>query len=93
MLIVHGKDAVLNARILNLRSYQMEKSEPIKNRNWREGKGSGFWAERDGKLLKCIMRCPECGAENYALAVATGTCAWCGFDANREPDLSKEGEG
>jgi ribosomal protein L37E len=35
-----------------------------------------------------LIRCHRCGQENYAPAVATGTCAWCGADANWE-----EGEG
>lgn len=28
-----------------------------------------------------LIRCPQCGAENYAPAVATGKCIWCGYDA------------
>jgi len=28
-----------------------------------------------------LIRCPKCGRENWALHVATGTCAWCGYDA------------
>lgn len=27
-----------------------------------------------------LIRCPECGRENYALAVADGICCWCGFN-------------
>jgi hypothetical protein len=46
---------------------------------------------KDGKLY--LIRCPEpeCELENYAPAVATGKCAWCGFDAN-EQDEKKEQE-
>ena len=28
-----------------------------------------------------LVRCPECKRENYGPAVATGACAWCGFEA------------
>lgn len=44
----------------------------------REGKGVGY--ERDG--FKCMIKCFDCGKENYAMAVTSGRCAWCGFDAN-----------
>lgn len=29
-----------------------------------------------------LLRCPECGNENYALNVARGICTWCGYDAH-----------
>lgn len=29
-----------------------------------------------------LERCPDCGRENYAPAVASGICSWCGYDAN-----------
>lgn len=32
--------------------------------------------------LVLLIRCPRCGAENYAPAVATGICVWCNYDAN-----------
>lgn len=28
-----------------------------------------------------LVRCPVCQRENWALAVASGECAWCGWDA------------
>ena len=34
--------------------------------------------------MKILIRCPKCGKENYALAVATGICAWCKFDVNKK---------
>jgi ribosomal protein L37E len=46
-----------------------------------EGKGSGFLS-KEGK--KCMIRCFSCGRENYAAAVMSGTCAWCGHDANKK---------
>lgn len=33
--------------------------------------------DKDGMLF--LQRCPECRRENYAMAVATGQCAWCGW--------------
>lgn len=35
---------------------------------------------QDGKLG--LVRCFDCGKENYAPAVSSGVCAWCGFDCN-----------
>lgn len=29
-----------------------------------------------------LIKCPKCGRENWAPQVATGTCAWCGYDAH-----------
>jgi ribosomal protein L37E len=28
-----------------------------------------------------MQRCPKCGRENWAPAVANGICAWCGYVA------------
>lgn len=30
-------------------------------------------------LVRCFACSPEHGKENYAMAVATGQCAWCGW--------------
>jgi ribosomal protein L37E len=49
----------------------------------RKGKGFGFYAERHGEKVIYLVRCFKCGKENYAPAVATGKCSWCGFDANK----------
>lgn len=40
----------------------------------------GYSLISDGKVF--LMRCHKCGKENYALAVSSGQCAWCGYDAN-----------
>ena len=45
------------------------------------GKGSGYMT-RSKPLRVCMERCFSCGRENYALAVPSGHCAWCKFDAN-----------
>ncbi len=47
-----------------------------------EGKHKGFgYVAKDSKRIG-LMRCPECGRENYAMSVPTGVCSWCGFDVN-----------
>lgn len=37
-----------------------------------------------------IIRCPKCGRENYALAVAKGICVWCGFNGRELLNQKKE---
>ena len=39
--------------------------------------GLGNFRDENGKLF--LVRCPECCNENYAPAVATGQCVWCGW--------------
>lgn len=31
-----------------------------------------------------LVRCPKCKRENYSMAVSSGVCAWCGYDANKD---------
>ena len=31
-----------------------------------------------------LVKCPKCKKENYAHSVASGVCAWCGYNANEE---------
>jgi ribosomal protein L37E len=52
----------------------------------KKGKGSGYIDETNGRI--CMERCFACGKENYALAVSSGTCAWCGHDANKKPETT-----
>lgn len=47
---------------------------------------TGAYQADDGTI--CMVRCPACGTENYAIAVATGKCAWCPF--NPEVDAEEE---
>jgi len=44
--------------------------------------GRGNFRDKDGKAY--VVRCPRCKRENYAPAVASGQCAWCGWDASKE---------
>ena len=57
----------------------------------RKGKGVGYKDTKSG--LVCMIRCFACGKENWAMAVASGQCAWCGHDANKKAVLKKQGKG
>jgi hypothetical protein len=48
---------------------------------------TGAYQSTDG--LICMVRCPSCEAENYAIVVATGACAWCAFDPLRDAEEEK----
>lgn len=37
-----------------------------------------------------VVRCPSCKKENWAMAVATGQCCWCGW---KESPRADEGDG
>ena len=47
------------------------------------------WREPDGRLylVRCFACAPNHGRENYALAVASGYCSWCGWN---DADLASE---
>ena len=46
--------------------------------NFRDENGNPF-----------VVRCPKCGRENWAPAVASGMCSWCGWhEANVGSDAS-----
>lgn len=45
---------------------------------------------KTGKIY--MIRCYKCGRENYTMMVATGRCAWCGYDANGDAALAVEFE-
>lgn len=56
-----------------------KKKETLKDKNFKHG---GKWY---------MVYCPKCDLENYAPAVASGTCAWCGLNLNEEiKDLRDE---
>lgn len=60
--------------------------------NTQQKIGYGYSPKKgDRKGQICIVRCPRCKRENYALAVSQGLCAWCGFDAAK--DYSSTGLG
>jgi hypothetical protein len=48
-----------------------------RNPNFRDKEGKLF-------LVRCFACEPERGRENYAPAVASGTCAWCGWKEEEE---------
>lgn len=39
----------------------------------------GYAWKSNGKIF--LKKCPKCILENWAPAVATGQCAWCGYKA------------
>jgi hypothetical protein len=43
--------------------------------------------ERDGRLY--LVDCRACGRENYALMVAGGKCAWCGWGSDDGETVSE----
>lgn len=45
-------------------------------------RGYAFQSD-DGRWF--LVRCFDCGLENWAPAVATGKCAWCGSENNGQP--------
>lgn len=45
-------------------------------------KYKGVWITEDNKVY--MNRCPQCGLENYAMAVTSGQCVWCGFKPSYE---------
>ncbi len=49
----------------------------------QEGKGFGYTDDHNNI---CMVRCFQCGQENYSLTICTGTCAFCGFDANKKEE-------
>ena len=52
-------------------------------------KGVEYYPQEDMVLL---IRCPECGRENYAPAVEQGICVWCGFNGRELLKEKKEEE-
>lgn len=49
------------------------------SKNLYEGLGSGYINDED---LICMIRCFECGQENYGPVINSGTCAKCGHNPN-----------
>jgi hypothetical protein len=47
---------------------------------------------RDEQGNPYLVRCPSCMRENYAIAVATGQCVWCGWKAEVLDKLTAEEE-
>lgn len=45
-----------------------------------QGNGYGF-IRPDGGIA--MQRCFECGRENWAPAVYSGECVWCGYNPNK----------
>lgn len=39
-----------------------------------------------------LQKCPKCDRSNYAMAVTSGICSWCGFDVNKAERESENAE-
>lgn len=52
----------------------------------RIGKGYGFLTE-EGKLY--LIRCFDCGRENYGPNVPSGCCSWCPAIGINHPEYGK----
>lgn len=50
----------------------------FENKAHEKVRGYGYRSKDDGRFH--IRRCPSCGKENYAMAVAEGPCCWCGYN-------------
>jgi len=45
---------------------------------------------RDDDGRPFVVRCPKCKRENWAMAVASGQCSWCGWhEPNAESEVSE----
>lgn len=54
------------------------------NKSSHENGGYSFF--EDGKWF--LVRCHVCQKENWAMAVASGECSWCGYNANKSNGVS-----
>lgn len=44
---------------------------------------------KNKKGIICIVKCPKCGRENYTPKVHSGQCYWCGYNPNKDDNLTK----
>ena len=44
-------------------------------------KGSGYIGKKSKDIG--LTRCPVCNKENWAMSVADGICAWCGYSVHK----------
>lgn len=54
--------------------------EPKEQKEVKLEDQGGNFRGADGKPY--VVRCPSCLKENWAPAVASGRCAWCGWSAS-----------
>lgn len=52
---------------------------------FKEGRGNF----RDESGRPYVVHCPKCDRENWGPAVASGQCAWCGWDARAQANASE----
>lgn len=54
-------------------------SKEIKAEKLNQDRAPNFRENGDLYLVRCFACAPGRGRENYALMVASGACAWCGW--------------
>ena len=59
----------------------------MSDKNIYRKQGSGYQSKNG---LIYMIRCFECGTKNYAMAVSSGYCAWCGYSPNEEAVVNNE---
>lgn len=54
-----------------------------------ETNGFGFLSKRGKDKRIALIKCPQCGQENYAINVNSGNCTWCDFSTEKIIDIIK----
>lgn len=68
---------------MEIKVYKSPESYDSDDIRWiKDGVEAGYGYKGKKDMLLCVTRCPMCEKENYAMAVSSGFCAWCAFDAN-----------
>lgn len=67
---------MINPRI-QVTSDEMDSDDVYFEEGGEEIYGFAYRSKADGTFH--IMKCPSCKKENYAMQVAEGSCAWCGY--------------
>ena len=51
-------------------------------------KGAGYTSKGQINMVRCF----DCGLENYSMAVSSGCCAFCGYNPNTTSIQNKSGD-
>ncbi len=74
---------------MNKHSYKLQRNPDSYDHNdiVFSNTGCGYIGKNSKKIG--LLRCPECERENYSMAVSSGQCASCGWDANENAEEVK----
>lgn len=66
----------------------MDETRPLVGDVVNQDRPPNFRSETRGGLylVRCFVCEPEHGRENYIPAVASGQCAWCGWEEQKETE-------